>query len=648
MSPAQTVLYAINLCLVGAVFMFFVPLVAPGNRKLAGWFNFLITAVSSVMVLWAAGAVIGGHPSAVDVWRCVPLNSLLKIYVDGLAALFLGLVALIALLSSLYSITYMDHYKEYGVGSYYPWFLLFVGGMYGILTVTDLQLFFCAFWQLMTIPSFFLIRYEHRNRDNVRAAFKYLIMMEVACALVMMGSGFLASALKSGALKPTPSWPYDFDTLAANMMFLLSQKGAVAMAMLFFLVGFGIKAGMWPFGQMWLPDAHPAAPSPVSALLSGVMIKTGIYGLMRCFLWMAPQMATGAFSCREWGLTIAILGTITLFVGTAQALKQEQSKRLLAFHSIGQVGYILLGLGACLALMSEPHPGARAFGIAAFYGAIFHTLNHGVFKSLLFMNAGAMLYATGTQDLNRMGGLMKYMPVTALATLVASFSIAGVPLCNGFASKWSLYVATLSGSRWAPWLAVCAVIAILTSALTLASFMKFFGTSFLSRTSKLVDEKSASSGTLEVDMLMQIPQAILASLCLIMGMLPIAMNWLFVFALAIPQHYDQPVTLATALAGMSPTFDALNTVCFPNAPYTAAFFPPAIIVIMSLTFLVAYVVSRLGGAKRRTASIWLCGYAREQECHRYHAHGLYGEVKRYFRWVGGAPRHSSEPTKDHR
>ena len=198
-------------------------------------------------------------------------------------------------------------------------------------------------------------------------------------------------------------------------------------------------------------------------------------------------------------MVVAVLGTITLFTGTMQALKQEQTKRLLAFHSIGQIGYILLGTGACMALLPALGPNAdRARRHRLCSGRCSTSLNHGLFKGLLFLNAGSMLHATGTQDLNKMGGLMKFMPLTAVTALVASFSISGVPLFNGFVSKWSIYVAAVQGSSSARYLAVCAVIAILTSALTLASFIKFFGVSFLSRTSTLVKAQAAGKGELEV------------------------------------------------------------------------------------------------------------------------------------------------------
>ena len=212
----------------------------------------------------------------------------------------------------------------------------------------------------------------------------------------------------------------------------------------------------------------------------------------------------------KWGLVVALLGTITLFTGTMQALKQEQSKRLLAFHSIGQIGYILLGTGACMACCRRWDPTPAALAAIGLFGALFHVLNHGLFKALLFLNAGSMLHATGTQDLNKMGGLMKFMPLTAVTALVASFSISGVPLFNGFVSKWTIYVAAVQGSGSAKYLAVCAVIAILTSALTLASFIKFFGVSFLSRTSALVTGAGRRAGRLEVGGSMQLPQVALA------------------------------------------------------------------------------------------------------------------------------------------
>jgi formate hydrogenlyase subunit 3/multisubunit Na+/H+ antiporter MnhD subunit len=391
---------------------------------------------------------------------------------------------------------------------------------------------------------------------------------------------------------------------------------------------------MWPFGQIWLPDAHPAAPSPVSALLSGVMIKTGVYGLMRSFIWLIPGSALASYPSQIWGLVIALLGTITLFIGTMQALKQEQTKRLLAFHSIGQVGYILLGIGCCLALIGPGWSSMQILGLAAlgYYGALFHTINHALFKSLLFFNAGSILSATGTQNLNHLGGLIKYMKITALTTLVASFSIAGVPLFNGFTSKWTIYVSAILGSPSAKYLAICAVVAILTSALTLASFIKFFGISFLSRTSKLVETKAAEKTSLEVSWEMLLPQVILAVICIGFGIFPMIAYGVIGSALQ-SSHQGLASMIIEGSGGITSTMLGIS------ASGSRAILAPFIMgLILIAMVLAAQIISRLAGSESRAADPWLCGYASQSDANRYKAHGLYIELKRYFGWVGGKPK----------
>jgi formate hydrogenlyase subunit 3/multisubunit Na+/H+ antiporter MnhD subunit len=629
MTAANAILLALVISAAGAL----ITLLFSKNKTVAGWISFFITTVAGFLAIYSAATVlVSGHGTAVTILSLPAAGSAFRIYVDGLSAIFLGLIATIAILSAFFSISYMEHYKEYGVARYYPYFLLFVAGMYGIVTVTDMMLFFFFFWQLMTLSSYALVRYEYKKRGNVRAANKYLIMMQIACLLIIIASAMLAES--SATIGTETVQKYDFDAISHGLPGLLqNSSGLATIAFLLYLVGFGIKAGMWPFGQMWLPDAHPAAPSPISSLLSGVMIKTGIYGLLRSFLWLIPESALPYYPNRGWGLIIAVIGTITLFIGTMQALKQEQSKRLLAFHSIGQVGYILLGLGACIALISSGWRNEVAMGLAAiaFYGAIFHTINHGTFKSLLFLNAGSMLYATDTQDLNKLGGLIKYMPVTAVMTLIASFSIAGVPLFNGFASKWSIYVATILGSSIAPYLGVCALFAILTSAITLASFMKFFGVSFLTRTSALVAQKASRTPLLEVNWMMQFPQLILAALCLVFGIIPIGAYQLIEQALDSSQQ-----GLAAGLAKMPLAhLDGIAGIASPGS--TALFDPLVLIVVLGILFTAAMVISRLGGAERKVDEPWLCGYAQDAEQHRYGAHHLYSGIKRYFRWIGGKP-----------
>lgn len=625
MTPEQAVLDAILICVAGAV----LTALTSRFRTIVGWFTFLATSASAFLIFVATKPVLMGGPSpSTAEFRIPGIDLLFRFHVDGLSSLFLLLAALIAALAAFFSIGYMRHYREYSVGRYYSNFLLFLGGMYGMLCTTDLMWVFFVFWQLMTLSSYMLIRFEHRKPENVWAANKYLLMMEVACGFVMLGTKII-SGPATGSLK------YDFTTVGGNLPALLTaQPGLAALAFGLFLVGFGIKAGMWPFGQMWLPDAHPAAPSPVSALLSGVMIKTGVYGLARSFLWLVPASAIDTFPLGRWGALIAILGTITLFTGTMQALKQEQSKRLLAFHSIGQVGYILMGLGACMALLSHSELLATDLAAVAMVGALFHVLNHGLFKGLLFLNAGSMLTATDTQDLNQMGGLMRFMPLTAVTALVASFSISGVPLFNGFASKWTIYVATIQGGAAVRYLPACAVIAILTSALTLASFIKFFGVSFLSRTSEWVRSRAANQ-RLEVSWIMQLPQLVLAGLCVLLGVVPTIGFGLLQHALR-----GSGEGLAERLAKTVP---AMSGPWMGAGGATAAFAPVVLAIALLLLFLLAYTISKLGGAQRRVAAPWLCGYARETECNRYVAHNFYGEIKRYFGWLGGVPRHAGKP-----
>jgi formate hydrogenlyase subunit 3/multisubunit Na+/H+ antiporter MnhD subunit len=635
LTPEQAVLASMIACIAGAV----LTLLVARNKLVAGWVAFGVTTGTAILILSAVFQVLWIGPSAhhAAFWAMPQFGFALRIYVDGLSAVFLLLAAIIAVPASFYSILYMRHYREYGAARYYPYFLFFLAAMYGLLSTTDMMWFFFIFWQLMTLPGFALIRFEHRKRQNVRAAAKFLFLMEIACAASMIGAGLLTIGGK--AVSGTASLKYDFDTVSANLPLLLATRpGITALAFALFLVGFGIKMGMWPFGQIWLPDAHPAAPSPVSAMLSGVMIKTGVYGLLRYFLWLVPVSALANYPLGRWGMLIAILGTITLFTGTMQALKQEQSKRLLAFHSIGQIGYILLGAGTCMALLPMNTPATTALAAIGFMGALFHVLNHGLFKGLLFLNAGSMLYATDTQDLNLMGGMMKFMPITAITALIASFSISGVPLFNGYVSKWAIAVAAIQGSGSAHYLAVCAVIAILTSALTLASFIKFFGVSFLSRTSALVRERAATAenGRLEVPWMMQLPQLALAFCCVVLGIVPVIGFRLMQRALEASRG-GLGTTLANALPMRSSPLAGIYE--FNSA---AVFAPAALAAVLGLTVVLVYNLSKLGGASRRAAQPWLCGYAQEAECNRYVAHNFYGEIKRYFGWLGGLP-HASEP-----
>lgn len=621
-SPEINVLAAILLCLGGAV----ATLLCARWRRVAGLLNLAVTLASAVLIGVAVVQVLAQGPGSGATFMPFPrLGFALRLYVDGLSAVFLALAALIAVPAALYSITYMEHYAEYGVGRYYPHFLVFLSAMYGLVSTTDMMWFFFIFWQLMTLPGYALIRFEHRRRENVQAANRYLWMMQLACGATMVGAAILAT----GGAEMSDArgrLAYDFDTVSARLTELLQlHPGLSTLAFALFLVGFGIKMGMWPFGVVWLPAAHPAAPSPISAMLSGVMIKTGVYGLLRYFLWLVPVGARDSYPLGAWGFLIAGLGTITLLLGTWEALRQEQTKRLLAFHSIGQIGYILLGTGTALALLAAG-PAAVPLAALALFAALFHTVNHGIFKALLFLNAGTLLYRAGTQDLNRLGGWFRYLPVTGVTALIAAFAIAGVPPLNGFASKWTLYVTGVRGGDYVAYLPVCTVVAILTSALTLASFLKFFGAGFLAPGRAA---PRATGPLREVGGAMLVPQVFLAAFCLLLGILP-AIGYGFLGKALHASHQGLGSVLADGLPGNTAPLAGLAWL-----PGQAVLWPLSLCVLLGVALLVAAVLYRLGQAGTRRVPRWQCGYATDANTPPYSAHHYYGELKR----IVGAAAH---------
>ncbi len=622
MTAEQAVFAAIVSCSAGAL----LTLLAARRRMLAGWLGFSFTALSALFVVAAGAQVLAG-------WKLWPAVGWLatgaacqRLQVDGVSALFLLVAATVALPAALISIRSLSHYPG-SVARYYPYFLLLLAAIYGLLSTADTMWWFLIFWQLMVFSGYALIRFDRSTAKQ--GANRFAIMLELACAAIVAGTGLLAHGATAGA-RPGYDWHYISSNLPA-MLGLAPVDSTLAFLLLF--LGFAITMGLWPFGEMWLAHASPGAPAPISTLLSSVVIKIGAYGLIRYFLFLVPAEAQAGFPLAQWGTAIALLGTITLFVGTMQALG---SKRLLAFHSIGQMGYIALALGTCLALLGSSRTASAIAGFALL-AALFHIVNHSLFGSLLYFNSGSVLHSTGTKDLDRLGGLMKYMPLTALTALVGSLAISGVPLFNGFASKWAIFVAAIEGARSLPYLAVCVVVAILTSGLTLASFIKFFGAIFLSRTSSLVAEKArhgaesrAHTSNLEVGWTMQVPQLLMAFFCALLGIVPGLATGLLQHAIAAT-----PQGLGALLANLPPVSPGVLTGI--SGPQRASGFAPLLLlVVLGLSFLIAYSISKLGSARRRAATPWLCGYVREAECYRYTAHNFYGELKRYFHWLGGA------------
>jgi hydrogenase-4 component B len=419
----------------------------------------------------------------------------LSLRLDGLGLLFAVVVLGISAPVTLYAIGHRHHDRLAYRGSG-ELFGLFVLSMLGVALAGDAFTFLIA-WETMSLVSFALVLADHRRSEVRRAGWVYLVMTHTATACITVAFLLLARHSGSLAFNDWAAAAGSLDPVSAGLIFALG------------LIGFGTKAGVIPV-HVWLPRAHPVAASAVSALMSGVMIKLGIYGLVRLgFEWLAPGPLW-------WGALVIVLGAVSACLGVLYALMQHDLKRLLAYHSVENIGIILLGLGVALAARSAGDDLVVMIGLSA---ALFHVVNHAVFKSLLFLGAGAIESAVGTRELERLGGLIHRMPATAVAFLVGSAAISGLPPLNGFASEWLTLQALFGLGRalGASLLAIVPLIAggalALTAALALACFVKAFGISFLA-----MPRSAEASSAHEVGRLELAAMATLAAACVVLGL----------------------------------------------------------------------------------------------------------------------------------
>ena len=422
------------------------------------------------------------------------------IRLDYIAAYFLLMVGTIGCAASVYAIGYSREYLgdtcRYRVmAALYNAFLL---SMVLVVCVSHVAAFIIV-WEIMALTSFLLVNYEHEKNETSRAAFIYIVMTHVGTAFII--TAFFLLANKAGSL--------DFLRLMQSAGTLdIWTKNAVFLCA---LIGFGAKAGIIPL-HIWLPRAHPAAPSHVSALMSGVMLKTAIYGLCRFYL---NFLGTGFV---WWGAVILALAIITAVLGVLYALMEHDVKRLLAYSSVENIGIILLGMGAGLVFSAKGYAGLAALAWAA---ALYHVLNHAIFKSLLFMGAGAVLQAAHTKDIEHLGGLIRKMPYTAIWFLAGAAAISALPPLNGFVSEWMTFQAlfylpqSMAGVSGKLFSAFLLALLGLTGALAAACFVKAFGIIFLAK-----PRSSKAEQAQEANKPMLVSMALLAALCLVLGIWP--------------------------------------------------------------------------------------------------------------------------------
>jgi formate hydrogenlyase subunit 3/multisubunit Na+/H+ antiporter MnhD subunit len=511
--------------------------------------------------------------------------------VDGLSALFLAVTNLGGATASLYAIGYGQHEKA--PGRVLPFYPAFLASMNLVVIAADAFTFLFA-WELMSLSSWALVLAHHQDPENRRAGYIYIVMATFGMFALLLAFGLLAG----------PVGGYAFDDMrgAAHAGWLPGVVLVLA------LLGAGSKAGIVPL-HVWLPLAHPAAPSHVSALMSGVMTKVAIYGFVRIVLDLlgAPQW--------WWGMLVLIIGGITAVLGILYALMERDLKRLLAYSTVENVGIIFIGLGLALAFEAN---GMTAAAALAFTAALLHVVNHSLYKSLLFFGAGAVLTATGERDMEKLGGLIHRMPQTAFLFLVGCVAISALPPLNGFVSEWLMFQAILISPdlpQWGIKLAVPAVGALLAlaAALTATCFVKAYGISFLGR-----QRSDAARDAHEVDRCSIAAMGVMAILCLLAGILPAL--FIDVLAPAVNLVGDMPDQAALPWLSIVPIAESRSSY---NGLLVFAF-------IAASASLTAWVIHRVASRAVRRSAPWDCGYPDPSPATQYTASSFAQPIRRVF------------------
>lgn len=560
----------------------------------------IFSSVSGIFISIIKLSLLKEHPIVFELNTNFEFLSL-NFVIDNLAAFFILLISFLSLIVSIYSAGYVRHYEnKRNTGLLGALYNLFIGAM--LLVVTSGQVFyFLIAWEIMSLVSYFLVVYENEKPEVQKAGLIYIIMTHVGTAFITAGFILL--------------YKYTGYTVISSMDVSLVPASVKNLIFLFFLVGFGTKAGIIPF-HIWLPHAHPAAPSHVSALMSGVMIKTAVYGIIRFVLGVMHA------ETRWWGMVIITAGVLSMVLGICYALMENNIKRLLAYSSIENMGIIFLGTGLAITALSY---GNQLFAALSITAALFHTFNHSVFKGLLFLGAGSIHYSTGTKNIEKLGGLIKKMPLTAVFFLVGSMSISALPPFNGFVSEWLTYQAMLmniaaAGSLIKLVILISAALLALAGALAVYCFVKVYGIAFLA-----VPRSEQATNAVEVNRPMLSAMGILAGACALLGVFP-----LFFLKLL------EPVTLQfmkTNIMGDIGGFSSFVT--YPVSLSNVSISPLAVLLTSLLLVLILLLVLRtvFPGKVQRKYGTWDCGFTSLDPKMQYSATGFSKPARIVFRSI---------------
>jgi hydrogenase-4 component B len=570
-------------------------------QKSISSFTFTIASAASLAAV-AAGIWVVCSAAQFQIILPIGLPSLLfHIRFDPLAGFFAVVVGLLSLFVSIYSLGYVRHYiGKRSVTTLLTFYNLFLAGMFMVIIADD-ALFFMVSWEIMAGSSYFLVIFEHEHMENRKAAFLYLIMAHVGALAILLSFGVMAGLGTTQGFEV-----YTFDSMRQAHL----PIGWATTAFLLLLFGFGGKAGIVPF-HVWLPEAHPVAPSNISALLSGVMLKVAIYGMVRVIFDLIHVFPWW------WGAIVLVLGIISAIMGVLFALMQHDLKRLLAYHSVENIGIILIGLGLSMIFMSY---NLTLVAALAFIAGLYHTINHALFKGLLFMGAGAVLNATGERNMEAMGGLIHKMPWTAALFLVGCVSISALPPLNGFVSEWLTFQAfLLAPAVPSPLVKLLipmgAALLALTGALAAACFVKAFGVTFLGRW-----RGHKNPDIHEVNWPMRIGMFLAAACCLLLGILPVTfIAWMDVLA----QQF-----VGGQIASSAGQYGWLWLT--PISPAQASYSGMTVFIGITVVVIFAYILLHMRGGHIRRVPIWDCGFGKLSARMQYTATSFAMPIRRIF------------------